>query len=79
VAAARFTPAYGALVAAWCAQVAFALGMVVARTPSWGEIAAILGIAAVAPLAPEAAIPWLIPVPLVGLAIVVLTEPALWN
>lgn len=79
MAAARFTPPYAMLVVAWCAQVAFALGAVVARTPSWIEIAAILGVAAVAPMAPEQAIPWLIPVPVIGLAVAVLTEPALWR
>ncbi|WP_198371201.1 hypothetical protein [Roseomonas rosulenta] len=79
MAAARFTPAYALLVAAWCAQVAFALGAVVARTPSWIEIAAILGVAAAAPMAPEDAVPWLVPVPLAGLAVAVLTERALWG
>ena len=69
MAAPRFTLAYGALVVAWLAQAAFALGLVVARTPSWIEIAALLGVMAVAPVAPEGAIPWLVPVPLIGLAL----------
>lgn len=79
MAAPRFTLAYGALVVAWLAQAGFALGLVVARTPSSIEIAALLGVMAVAPLAPEAAIPFLVPVPLVGLLIAVATEPALWG
>jgi hypothetical protein len=75
----RFTPAYALLVAAWCALVGFALGVFVARTPSWIEVTAILGIAAVAPLAPEAAVPWLATVTLIGLAMAVLSEAASWG
>ena len=50
--------------------------MFVARTPSWIEITAILGVAAVAPLAPEAAVPWLAAVTLIGLVMAVLSEVA---
>lgn len=79
MAAPRLTPAYALLVLAWCAQVAFALGVPVAREASGFEIAAILGVMAVAPLAPEGAVRWLIAVPVAGLAAAVATEPALWR
>ncbi|MEO3473611.1 hypothetical protein AAFN86_17215 [Roseomonas sp. CAU 1739] len=75
----RFTLAYGVLVAAWLAQAAFALGLVVPREPSWPEIAALLAVMAVAPVAPDAVVPYLIAVPIIGLVIAVATEPALWR
>jgi hypothetical protein len=78
MAAARFTPAYLALVLAWIAQVAFALGVVVPRTPSWIELGAILAVMAIAPLSPEPVIPWLAAFTLAGLVLAVLTERALW-
>ena len=79
MAAPRFTLAYGALVAAWLAQAAFAMGLVVPRAPSWPEIAALLAVMAVAPVAPDAVIPYLIAVPVIGLVIALATESALWG
>jgi hypothetical protein len=57
----RFTLPYAVLVAAWLAQAGFALGLV----------------AAAAPLAPEAWVPVLIPIPAIAPAVA--TEPALWR
>ena len=75
----RFTLPYAVLVAAWLAQAGFALGLVVPREPGWGELATLGLIAAVAPLAPEDWVPFLIPIPAIALVTAVATEPALWH
>lgn len=75
----RFTRAYALLVLAWLLQAGFAFGLVVPREPGWAEWAALGLVAAVGPLLPEEAVPYLIPVPVIALVIAVLTEPALWR
>lgn len=75
----RFTLAHGVLVAAWLAQAAFTLGLIAPRAPSWPEIGALLAVMAVAPVAPEGVIPYLVAVPVTGLVIAVATEPAPWR